>query len=40
MRNNLREMIKDEVPFEKLDSHISTTDAKLAEALTVPNSSK
>src|SRR6476619_6555531 len=30
MRKDLRSMIKDEVPFEKLNTHINATNAKLA----------
>ncbi len=40
MRKDLRNMIKDDVQYEKLDSHINATDAKLAEAITILNSSK
>jgi hypothetical protein len=40
MRKDLRNMIKDEVLYEKLGSHISATDAKLAEAIAIVNSSK
>ena len=40
MRKDLRSMIKDEVPFEKLDSHINATNAKLAEAIIILNGSK
>jgi len=40
MRKDLRSMIKDEVPFEKLNSHINATNAKLAEAIIILNGSK
>ena len=40
MRKDLREMIKDEVPYEKLLSHINATDSKLAEAILILNNSK
>ena len=40
MRTDLRSMIKDEVPFEKLNSHINATNAKLAEAIIILNGSK
>ena len=40
MRTDLRSMIKDEVPFEKLNSHINATNAKLAEAIIIFNGSK
>ena len=40
MRKDLRSMIKDEVPLEKLDSHINATNAKLAEAIIILNGSK
>ena len=40
MRTDLRSMIKDAVPYEKLDSHINATDAKLAEAIIILNGSK
>src|SRR6476469_6810219 len=37
MRKDLREMIKDGVPYENLLSHISATDAKLDEAISILN---
>jgi len=40
MRKDLRSMIKDAVPYEKLNSHINATDAKLAEAIIILNGSK
>ena len=40
MRIDLRGMIKDEVPYEKLLSHINATDSKLAEAILILNNSK
>jgi hypothetical protein len=40
IRNDLRGMIKDEVPYEKLISHINATDTKLAEAIIILNGSK
>jgi len=40
MRKDLRSMIKDEVPFEILNSHINATNAKLAEAIIILNGSK
>jgi hypothetical protein len=40
MRNDLRSMIKDAVPYEKLNSHINATDAKLAEAIIILNGTK
>ena len=40
MRKDLREMIKDEVPYEKLLSHINATDAKLDEAISILNNTK
>ena len=40
MRKDLRSMIKDEVPFEILNSHINATNAKLAEATIILNGSK
>ena len=40
MRQELRGMIKDKVPYEKLLSHINATDSKLAEAILILNNSK
>jgi hypothetical protein len=40
MRKDLREMIKDEVPYEKLLSHINATDMKLDEAISILNNTK
>jgi hypothetical protein len=40
MRKDLREMIKDEVPYEKLLSHINATDTKLDEAISILNKTK
>jgi hypothetical protein len=40
MRTDLRSMIKDAVPYEKLDSLVNATDAKLAEAIIILNGSK
>jgi hypothetical protein len=40
MRKDLREMIKAEVPYEKLLSLINATDSKLAEAILILNNSK
>ena len=40
MRKDLREMIKDEVPYEKLFSHINATDTKLDEAISILNKTK
>src|SRR6476660_7901975 len=40
MRKDLRSKIKNEVPFEKLNSHINATNAKLAEAIIILNGSK
>ena len=40
MRKDLRSMIKDAVPYEKLNSHINATDAKLAEAIIILNGTK
>ena len=40
MRKDLREMIKDEVPYEKLLSHINATDTKLNEAISILNNTK
>ncbi len=40
MRKDLRSMIKDAVPYEKLDSLVNATDAKLAEAIIILNGSK
>ncbi len=40
MRKDLREMIKDEVPYEKLLSHINATDTKLDEAISILNNTK
>ena len=40
MRQELRGMIKEEVPYEKLLSHINATDSKLAEAILILNNSK
>ncbi|MGB8449737.1 MAG: hypothetical protein WCE25_08475, partial [Nitrososphaeraceae archaeon] len=40
MRKDLREMIKDEVPYAKLLSHISATDTKLDEAISILNNTK
>ena len=37
MRKDLRSMIKNAVPYEKLNSHINATDAKLAEAIIILN---
>ena len=40
MRKDLREMIKDEVPYAKLLSHINATDTKLDEAISILNNTK
>jgi hypothetical protein len=40
MRKDLRGMIKDEVPYEKLLSHINATDTKLAEVISILNNTK
>jgi hypothetical protein len=40
MRKDLRGMIKDEVPYEKLLSHINATDMKLDEAVSILNNTK
>jgi hypothetical protein len=40
MRKDLRGMIKDEVPYEKLLSHINATDTKLDEAISILNNTK
>jgi hypothetical protein len=40
IRKDLREMIKDDVPYEKLLSHINATDTKLDEAITILNNTK
>ena len=40
MRKDLRGMIKDQVPYKKLLSHINATDSKLAEAILILNNSK
>jgi hypothetical protein len=40
MRKDLREMIKDEVPYEKFLSHINATDTKLDEAISILNNTK
>ena len=40
MRKDLREMIKDEVPYAKLLSHINAIDTKLDEAILILNNTK
>ena len=40
MRKDLREMIKDGVPYEKLLSHINATNTKLDEAISILNNTK
>ena len=40
MRKDLRGMIKDEVPYEKLLSHINATDTRLAEVISILNNTK
>ena len=40
MRKDLREMIKDEVPYEKLLLQINATDTKLDEAILILNNTK
>jgi hypothetical protein len=40
MREDLRNMIKDKVPFEELNSHVNATDLKLVEAIQILNGTK
>ncbi|HEX9318017.1 MAG TPA: hypothetical protein VF884_03695 [Nitrososphaeraceae archaeon] len=40
MREDLRNMIKEKVPFEELNSHVNATDLKLVEAIQILNGTK
>ena len=40
MREDLRNMIKDKVPFEELNSHVNATDLRLVEAIQILNGTK